>query len=74
MRRCSQNISLTFHLLLTHGDLDSRTRYQNAKNTLERLLECKHVVPVINENDSVAVEELRFGGSGPPLCRGRDAG
>ena len=48
-------------LLLTHGDLDSRTRYQNAKNTLERLLECKNVVPVINENDSVAVEELRFG-------------
>jgi glutamate 5-kinase len=48
-------------LLLTHGDLDSRTRRQNAQNTLERLLECEDVVPVINENDSVAVEELRFG-------------
>ena len=48
-------------LLLTHGDLDSRTRHQNAKNTLRRLLECRDVVPVINENDSVAVEELRFG-------------
>lgn len=48
-------------LLLTHSDLDSRTRHQNAKNTLRRLLECKSVVPVINENDSVAVEELRFG-------------
>src|SRR6266498_2259734 len=48
-------------LLLTHIDLDSRTRHQNAKNTLRRLLECKNVVPVINENDSVAVEELRFG-------------
>src|SRR3989449_9917694 len=36
-------------------------RHQNAKNTLRRLLECKNVVPVINENDSVAVEELRFG-------------
>src|SRR5256884_8338824 len=48
-------------LLPTRGDLDSRTRHQNAKNTLERLLECKNVVPVINENDSVAVEELRFG-------------
>jgi glutamate 5-kinase len=48
-------------LLLTHGDLDSRTRQENAKNTLRRLLECKNVVPVINENDSVAVEELRFG-------------
>ncbi len=48
-------------LLLTHADLDSRMRHQNAKNTLQRLLECKDVVPVINENDSVAVEELRFG-------------
>jgi glutamate 5-kinase len=48
-------------LLLTHSDLDSRTRHRNAKNTLQRLLECKHVVPIINENDSVAVEELRFG-------------
>ena len=48
-------------LLLTHSDLDSRTRHQNAKNTLRRLLECHNVVPVINENDSVAVEELRFG-------------
>jgi glutamate 5-kinase len=48
-------------LLLTHSDLDSRTRHQNAKNTLRRLLQCKNVVPVINENDSVAVEELRFG-------------
>jgi glutamate 5-kinase len=48
-------------LLLTHSDLDSRTRHQNAKNTLRRLLECRDVVPIINENDSVAVEELRFG-------------
>src|SRR5437764_7433981 len=48
-------------LLLTHADLDSRMRHQNAKNTLQRLLECKDVVPIINENDSVAVEELRFG-------------
>jgi glutamate 5-kinase len=48
-------------LLLTHSDLDSRTRHQNAKNTLRRLLDCKNVVPVVNENDSVAVEELRFG-------------
>src|SRR4029453_16641401 len=45
----------------TQGDRDSRPRHQNAKNTLRRLLECRNVVPVINENDSVAVEELRFG-------------
>jgi glutamate 5-kinase len=48
-------------LLLTHQDMDSRMRYQNARNTLERLFEFGNVVPVINENDPVAVEELRFG-------------
>ena len=48
-------------LLLSHQDIDSRTRYQNARNTLERLLRFRNVVPVINENDSVAVEELKFG-------------
>ncbi len=48
-------------LLLTHGDLDSRLRNQNAQSTLECLFERRTVVPIINENDSVAVEELKFG-------------
>jgi len=48
-------------LLLTHGDLDSRTRHRNARNTLEHLFGRRSVVPIINENDSVAVEELKFG-------------
>jgi glutamate 5-kinase len=48
-------------LLLTHQDLDSRTRCQNARNTLERLLRFGNIVPIINENDSVVVEELKFG-------------
>ena len=48
-------------LLLTHSDLDSRTRRANAGNTLERLLAARNVVPIINENDSVATEELTFG-------------
>jgi glutamate 5-kinase len=48
-------------LLLTHGDLDSQMRRGNAQNTLERLLAAGNVVPIINENDSVAVEELKFG-------------
>ena len=47
-------------MLLTHGDLDSRIAYANIRNTVERLLACR-TVPIINENDSVAVEELRFG-------------
>ena len=48
-------------LLLTHSDLDSRRRRANAGNTLERLLATNDVVPIINENDSVATEELTFG-------------
>ncbi len=48
-------------LLLTHNDLDSRTRHRNARNTLLHLLSRHNVVPIINENDSVAVEELNFG-------------
>lgn len=47
-------------LLLTRGDLADRTRYLNAKATLETLLECG-VVPIINENDTVAVDEIKFG-------------
>ncbi len=48
-------------MLLTYRDLDSRVSYANAQNTIARLFERKMVVPIINENDSVAVEELRFG-------------
>ena len=48
-------------LLLTHDDIDSRMRRQNAFNTIERILQAGNIVPIINENDTVAVEELRFG-------------
>jgi len=48
-------------LLLTHSDLDSYIRRANARNTLERLLAAGNVLPIINENDSVATEELSFG-------------
>ena len=48
-------------LLLTHGDIDSRQRRRNAENTLRELHAFPKVVPVINENDSVAVEELGLG-------------
>lgn len=47
-------------MLLTLDDLEDRSRYLNASATLERLLEAG-AVPVINENDSVATEEIRFG-------------
>jgi len=47
-------------MLLTLDDLEDRRRYLNAAATLDRLLRLG-VVPVINENDSVATEEIRFG-------------
>ena len=47
-------------LLLTHDDLKHRRRYLNARNTLRELLALK-ALPVVNENDSVAVDELRLG-------------
>jgi glutamate 5-kinase len=51
---------LVAQVLLTHGDVQDRRRYLNAKHTLERLL-AANVVPVINENDTVSVDELKFG-------------
>ncbi len=48
-------------LLLTHADLETNERRRHVSNTLNQLLTFPHVVPVINENDSVAVEELRYG-------------
>lgn len=49
-------------LLLTRADLADRQRYLNASNTLRALLDHDvRVVPVINENDSVAIDELKFG-------------
>jgi glutamate 5-kinase len=47
-------------LLLTHEDFEDRGRYLNAKNTLETLLS-RGIVPIINENDTVATEEIRLG-------------
>ncbi len=48
-------------LLLTHDDLETEIRRDRIRSTLNRLLEIPRVVPIINENDSVAVFELRFG-------------
>lgn len=47
-------------ILLTHEDLADRTRYLNARSTLRTLLELS-VVPIINENDTVATDEIRLG-------------
>ncbi|MDN5753076.1 MAG: glutamate 5-kinase [Nitrosospira sp.] len=47
-------------VLLTHEDLSDRKRYLNARSTLVTLLNL-NVIPVINENDTVATDEIRFG-------------
>lgn len=47
-------------VLLTHADLANHDRHVNARNTLLTLLE-RGVIPIINENDVVSVEELKFG-------------
>ncbi len=50
----------TAQILLTHEDLSDRKRYLNARSTLKTLLNLK-VIPIINENDTVVTEEIRFG-------------
>lgn len=47
-------------ILLTHEDLSDRTRYLNARTTLTTLLALS-VLPVVNENDTVTTDEIRFG-------------
>ncbi len=47
-------------ILLTKDDLSNRKRYLNARNTINKLLSWK-VIPIINENDTVAIEEIKLG-------------
>lgn len=51
--RCAQ-------ILLTKEDFQGRQRYLNARNTINALLKCG-VIPIINENDAVSVDEIKFG-------------
>jgi len=50
----------TAQVLLTHDDTRSRERYINARSTLRSLVDLG-VIPIVNENDTVATEEIRFG-------------
>ena len=50
----------TAQVLLTHDDLSNRHRYLNARSTLRTLLDLG-VIPVVNENDTVVTDEIRFG-------------
>ena len=58
---CLQKHSLhSAQVLLTHEDLQDRKRYLNARTTLRKLLRLK-VIPVVNENDTVSTDEIKFG-------------
>lgn len=48
-------------ILLTKDDLDDRAKYLNARNTLTTLLQYENIIPIINENDTIAVDEIKFG-------------
>src|SRR5690554_2632429 len=50
----------TAQILLTHDDLSDRKRYLNGRSTLRALLDFG-VVPIVNENDTVVTDEIRFG-------------
>ena len=54
------NNIISAQLLLTLNDSEERRRYLNARKTLTSLLK-KNVVPIVNENDTVATEEIRYG-------------
>jgi glutamate 5-kinase len=56
----SAHALVSSQILLTHEDLADRKRYLNARSTLRTLLQLG-VIPIINENDTVAVDEIRFG-------------
>jgi len=60
MRVFSQYNRQVAQILLTREDMDDRRRYLNARYTIEKLVELG-VVPIINENDTTAVEEIEFG-------------
>jgi len=50
----------TAQILLDHDDISNRERYLNVRNTLQELIKLG-VIPVINENDTVATDQIRFG-------------
>jgi glutamate 5-kinase len=57
---CKQHGIHTAQILLTHADLSDRGRYLNARSALNSLIDLG-VLPVVNENDTTATDEIRFG-------------
>ena len=60
-QRCLEAVGcVSAQILLTHEDIRGRKRHLNVRNTLEKLLSVG-VVPVVNENDTVSTDEIKFG-------------
>ncbi len=57
----SSNKIFPAQILLTASDLDNRASYINILNTIHKLLDLGNAIPIINENDTVATEEIKFG-------------
>jgi glutamate 5-kinase len=57
---CAKHGIQTAQILLTHSDLSDRNRYLNARSALNTMLEL-NILPVVNENDTIATDEIRFG-------------
>lgn len=57
---CAQHGIQTAQILLTHADLAERVRHLNARSALHTLLDL-NILPVVNENDTIATDEIRFG-------------
>jgi glutamate 5-kinase len=55
-----ENKSRCAQVLLTWDDFDNRTRYHNASNALQAMLE-QNIVPIVNENDTISTDEIKFG-------------
>lgn len=55
-----ENKAKCAQVLLTWEDFNSRTRYNNARNTFQAILQ-RHVLPIVNENDTIATDEIKFG-------------
>ena len=77
---CVRPVQACAQVLLTQDNLVSRAQYLNARNTFEELFNYG-TVPVVNENDTVATEQVRFGDNDTlsaqaccPSCRGSSDG
>lgn len=61
LTRCRPRALVPAQVLLTVQDSENRDRHLNVRNTFTKLLSHPHIIPIVNENDTVATEEIRVG-------------